>query len=183
MKKILSLVLIVSFLFCLTACNKEKTSSNISSIANQTTSEKNDTTSKTNKNQEVATESNTPIHNSSITSSASNDKTPPIINTINLDKQNLSIGDTLNITVSATDDSEITSCRIVFRMSNGKEGNAWTDLQKGTDGLFYGSIAIDNSFVAGKCSFGWLQVDDYFSNSTLYTDSNGDFPNIYFNVS
>ena len=110
------------------------------------------------------------------------DTTPPIVTSIILDKTSASVGETINITVAASDESEIEPIRFCFRMSNGKTGNAWTDLYKGADGLFHGSITIDETFVSGRCSFGWMQVDDHFFNSTLYSDGNGDYPNIYFDV-
>jgi hypothetical protein len=110
------------------------------------------------------------------------DTTPPIVTSVTLDKTSASVGETINITVAASDESEIEPIRFCFRMSNGKTGNAWTDLYKGADGLFHGSITIDETFVSGRCSFGWMQVDDHFSNSTLYSDGKGDYPNIYFDV-
>ena len=178
MEKILAILLSLSFVLCLTACNKDEVSSDVTSDISDGVSQITSIESQTGDSTETSkpTKSSKPMepNDNGGSQTTGSDKNAPVVNSFTIDKTSVKMGDVVNITMKITDDSEISSCRVVFRMSNGKEGNAWTDLQKDCVGIFRGEFPIDATFLSGKCEFAWFQVVDVFSNSLLVSDGYND---------
>ena len=112
----------------------------------------------------------------------SEDRTAPVINYISIDKHEVTVGDKVNITMSITDDSKITTCQVLFHMSNGAVGNAACYPKLGDDGLYHGVISIDSTFVSGKCTISSVWVEDASDNEVRLYNPEEVYPDIYFNV-
>ena len=108
------------------------------------------------------------------------DTTAPVIASVSVDRQSVTVGDTVTVTMKVLDESAIKRCAITIRMSNG--GDKYCYLSKDSDGLYRGYIAIDDTFVEGRCSSPYMSVEDIYGNINHVASPDTDFPDFFFEV-
>ncbi len=97
------------------------------------------------------------------------DVTGPTVESITIDKTEVSVGDTITVTMRATDESGITTGEgknyVAFKMPGGSSIPTKTVyLTKQEDGIFQGSIKVTDDFYAGWYEFFYAVVYDTVGN-------------------
>ena len=98
-----------------------------------------------------------------------NDIAPPLIKNVTVDKlgQTLHSGDVINLTIEIEEESDISSCQIVFRNI---ESNATINCSKtfshNEDGIYSMEYTINNSMNNGKWVLSSTYIIDYYGNYT-----------------
>ncbi|MBQ4322931.1 MAG: hypothetical protein IJC19_03225, partial [Clostridia bacterium] len=193
MQKIVALLLTLSMLFALTACGGNDESAptgentkGTTSTTKSTHSIKDDTENNTQGTAESTTGNNitditefpatTP--STTDTPNKTNDTTAPVITALSITQQGqtLKAGDTLTLNLSITEESDISTCQIVFRNeTTGATINAQDSFTNRADGKYSYTYKIADDMSSGKWVFYSTFIGDKYSmygNDTIHDKSN-----------
>jgi len=198
MKKIIALLLALSVLFALTACGGDNENTPTGESTGATTSTTESTTNATDGAEDStqdttegttggdATDSTTPPTTTPPTTTPpttetpnkTNDTTAPVITALSIAQQGqtLKAGDTLTLNLSITEESDISTCQIVFRNeTTGATINAHGSFKHRADGKYSYTYRITDDMSSGKWVFSSTFVGDKYSmygNDTISNKSN-----------
>ena len=115
----------------------------------------------------------------------SQDTTAPVITALYLDKQGetLRAGDTLTLNVSITEESDISTCQIIFdNETTGARRNMMTSFKHSDDGEYSFTYTIDDGMAAGKWVFNRVSISDKYDNYEYDSCTITDRSSIFFYV-
>ncbi|MGL4107395.1 dockerin type I domain-containing protein [Clostridium sp. LP20] len=113
------------------------------------------------------------------------DVTPPIIymDTLNVDKKEANIGDTVNISFKATDDlSGISSIKVYYSTPITQKMELVQVYYDENDNLYKGSIYLHENSETGEWKINYIALTDTINNFISYYNKNNEFNDLSFNV-
>ena len=100
------------------------------------------------------------------------DKTGPVIESIKLSAEQVSPGETLKVTIIATDESNISEISLTYTKGYNGSGMGKTIIaEKQDDGSYVGNIKITNSFFSDYYRISTHAVDEYGNTASITRDA------------
>ena len=89
----------------------------------------------------------------------------PVINSVSLDKTQVTAGESVTVTMNVTDESDLKQVYVTFDTPNeGVTDMIRVDLSKGTDGLYRGTLTTDDTFACGTYYTYYIVAQDVHGN-------------------
>jgi len=109
---------------------------------------------------------------------------PPVVNTVSIDKHIVTVGDTVTITVAASDDHKITSGtgNVTMAIAGTTGGSMFTFLTANADGTFSGKFKIQPYTTNGEYYFRHIELYDSLGNGLGTTYLKTAYPDVKFTV-
>ena len=109
------------------------------------------------------------------------DNKAPVIESITIDKHDVTVGDTVTVTATITDESGIKNFPYIgFYMTESQVHTM--DLKPQGDNIYKGSITITEDFVNGAYPAKWCNLEDIYSNGSTDYSFARKYPDLYFCV-
>ena len=113
-----------------------------------------------------------------VVSGAQTDNAAPVVESIELDKTDVTVGDVVTITVKITDESGVKGTPSIGYYSDSSPTYTTILTKQGND-IYKGTIAITDQLANGEYYIQWLMVRDIYGNGKIYNFQYSDGP--YYN--
>ena len=112
---------------------------------------------------------------------AEEDNEAPVIQSITIDKHDVTAGDTVTVTAVITDESGIKDFPYIGFYKTGSQAHTM-ELKPQGNNIYKGSITITEDFVNGIYPVGWCNLVDIHSNGSTDYSFDRKYPDLYFRV-
>ena len=106
-----------------------------------------------------------------VVSDAQTDNTAPVLENIEIDKKEVTVGDVITITAKITDESGLKENPRIAFYGDDSATYAAELISRGND-IYKGTITVTEDFVNGEYPAKWLRVYDLYGNTKLYNFQN-----------
>ena len=112
---------------------------------------------------------------------AQEDNKAPVIQSITIDKHDVTAGDTVTVTAVITDESGVKNFPYIGFYKTGSQSHTM-DLKPQGNNIYKGSIIITEDFVNGIYPAEWCNLEDIYSNGSTDYSFDQKYPDLYFRV-